>query len=140
MLSEREFRRPTLDEATSVAVEFPGGTFLVPKPVVYLRPVFAGGKRSSEARLCTDDPEFDRLKEAVSAAADDDGADFSGVMLDIAAHMLLRNYDLSDDDLGRLFAIREDGEGVSVAWWAEVMAIAHGRSPKASPATSGSPC
>ena len=135
MLDEREYRREPFDEANSVAVDFPGGTFLLPKPVVYLRPVFAGGKRADQARLCTDDPEFDRLKAAVSDAAGDDEADFSGAMIDVAAHMLLEAYDLDDDTLGRVFAIREDGDGVSVSWWADVMAVAHGRAPKASPAT-----
>lgn len=130
MIDEKLHRRPGFDEASSTPVVMPGGaTLFLPKPHVRLRPVFRAGKRADDLRLCTDDPEFDRLKQAVIAASADDAADFTGAVLDLAAHMILTNYDLTDDQLGDVFAEPMDTAAANPKWMSEVMAVAHGKAP-----------
>jgi hypothetical protein len=132
VLDEVSLRRPEFDQANSAAVMFPGGmAFFLPKPAVRLRPVFRDGKRINETRLVTDDPEFDRLKEAVTAATDDDDADFGGAVINLAVYLLLKNYNIDDEQLGKAFEINMDGTSAGPTWMAEVMSIAYGRGPKA---------
>jgi hypothetical protein len=137
-LDEKTLRRAGFDEANSHPVTMPGGaTFYLPKPMIRIRPVFRDGKRVDEARLCTDDPEFDRLKEAVTAATSDEEADFGGAVTDLAAWMLLKNYGLTDEQLGEAFEVGVEGEIANQAWMTEVMAIAHGRGTRSFPDGSG---
>lgn len=132
MLDEKLLRRPTFNEAASAPITLPGGgTWYLPKPILQLRACFVGGKRSGEAILCSDDPEFDRLREAVEKAASDTEADFDGSAIDLAAYMLLKNYDLTDDQLGEAFAtIFSSDRGKD--WINNVMAMAYGQAPKPS--------
>lgn len=134
MLDEGALRRPGFDPAASAAVRLPhGGTWYLPKPVLFLRPVFKGGRRTDEARLASDDPELDRLKAEVSAAAQDDAKDVGAAVTDLVAYMLLENYDLSDDQLGEIFEDRIEGGAIDLSWMNEAMAVAHARAPKTSP-------
>lgn len=133
MLDEKALRRPTLDESTSAPVTLPGGvTWLLPRPHYRLRPTFRGGRLVREdARLCTDDPEFDRLVKAVGNAATDPAADFDAAMIDLTAYMLRVNYDLSDEQMGEVFDVLVDGDRRE-SWMKDVMAVAHGKVPKPS--------
>lgn len=128
MFDERALRKPGFDEAGTVAVTMPCGVaFHLPKPILFIEPIFRDGRRTEEARLCTDDPEFDRLKDAVTAAAKEDGDDFTNAVTDLAIFLLRKSYDLADAHLGKIFRVPADGEGYSTAWMSTVMAVAHGR-------------
>lgn len=129
-LDEKALRRPDFDESNVVPVTMPcGETFYLPRPILYLEPVFRDGQPTQEARLSTDDPEFDRLKEAVQVAVsarDGDGADLDDAVVRLAVHLLTRTYDLTDAHLGRIFRVPASGSG-SAAWMGQVVDVAHGR-------------
>lgn len=135
-LDERSLRKPTFDESMSVPVLMPcGQTFYVPKPVLYLEPVFQNGLPTSGTRLATDDPELDRLKETIQQAVDATGGPdfaFEQATIGLAAYMLRSNYNLTDADLGRIFRMPASGEETASNWIGDILGVANGRSPKPS--------
>lgn len=129
MIDERPLRGPGFDEANSVAVEFPAGTFYLPKPMVRRRPVFAGG-RAEASRVVATDPEFNALMARVEEE------DSYLAVANLAAYMLRANYPgLADDQLGDLLEYDPADESPG-RWPLAVLAVAMGRTgPKAAPAT-----
>jgi hypothetical protein len=125
MLDERSLRRPSFDESNSAPVVLADGqTWYLPKPFLRLRPVFGGRRATGFGPVTTSDPEWNELRRAIQDAAEGE------ILIPIAnlgAHMLARNYDVSDDQLGDLFGWDENQ-----TWASSVMAIANGRTgPKA---------
>lgn len=132
MLDEKNLRRDGFDEGRSVAVDLPGGAFFLPKPVYRLRPTFKDGRRLPEsAVLRADDPEFERLKEAVAEATKAEDGDFYGAAVDLAAYMLQQNYRIDDEQLGLVFGEPLDNRPAE-SWIGQVMGVAHGKGPKTS--------
>lgn len=136
VLDEKSLRKPGFDEANSVPVFLPGGqAWFLPRPVIYLTPVFKNGKRVDDIRFTTDDPEFDRLRDAVTQVArDEDGlpGDFGGAVESLAVYMLLQNYDMTDEQIGMALRVKKDGPTPDRDWITEVIHAAFGQAPKAS--------
>lgn len=130
MLDEKALRRPNFDELNSAPVVLADGqTWSLPKPVLIVRPVFRGGRAVDSVPVLTCGPEFTERKDAVFAA---EGEAIIPAGADLAAYMLLRHYDLSDDQLGELL-----GFDAGAGWLREVMAVANGlTAPKVSSAGS----
>src|ERR1019366_2671183 len=118
-LDEKSLRKPAFDEATSAPISLADGQdWLLPKPWLEVRPIFRGGRSVDTLPVMTCGPEFDGLKQAVQDA-EGDAVIAAGATL--AAHMLLTNYALNDDQLSSLLAFR-DGS----TWIRDVMGLASG--------------
>ena len=130
MIDEKTKRRPTFDEANSAPVVLADGqTWWMPKPWLEVRPTFRGGRAVDSAPALTCGPEFDAVKKAVDDA---EGDDIITAGATLAAHMMLLNYDLADDQLGTLLVFR-----ANQTWLRDACAIANGATaPKASSAGS----
>lgn len=134
-LDERSRRNDRFDEANSVPVKFLAGTFHVPKPWVETRPVFEDGKVVRRYRVLTCGRALDELIVAIGDA-EDFGSQISAVAT-LAAYLLRWHYDLTDSDLDRLLAYRNDDSN-SMEWLERVMDIATGRhGPKRASASGG---
>jgi hypothetical protein len=130
MLDENQHRRPAFDEANAAPVVLADQqTWYLPKPWLEVRPTFKGGRAVDSAPALTCGPEFDALMQAVQDAQGDDIITAGATL---TAHMLLRNYDLTDDQLGTVLVFRD-----GTTWLRDAMAIANGATgPKASGAGS----
>ena len=125
MIDELSKRRPTFDEANSHPVTLGDSqTWHLPKPVVRHRPVFKGGN-ADYARAVNDDPELALVK-----TIEEEDSYIS--IANMAAWLLGKNYDLSDDDLGDILTYDPDDKSPD-RWPLKVLAVAYGRTgPKAS--------
>ncbi len=130
MLDEKSLRRSTFDANNSAPIELADGqTWLLPKPWLEVRPTFRGGRAVDSVPTLTCGPEFDALKDAVHEAEGDGIIETAATL---AAHMLLLNYDLADEQLATLLRFRD-----GAVWLREMMRIANGATgPKASSAGS----
>jgi hypothetical protein len=130
MLDEKTVRKPDLDEMTSAPVVLGDGQeWLLPKPWLEIRPVFRRGRIADTVPTLTCGPEFDSLKNAVHEAA---GENVIAAAADLTAFMLLKNYDLADEQLGPVLTFREGN-----TWVRDVMRHANGdNAPKAGSAGS----
>ena len=132
MIDEKSKRKDNFDEANSVPIVLADGqAWHFEKPWVRLKPLkrrvkFAGGKMSS-LRLETDDPDFDRLRSALF----DSSESFYGPLCDMAAFLLLRQYNLTDEELSDLIVFEEATENGN-PWIAELIGVVAGTSPKPS--------
>jgi hypothetical protein len=126
MLNEKAKRRETFDERNSVPIVLADGqSWAIPKPWLEIRASFEGGKARTSYPALTYGPELDALVKAIGECRDN-VALLCGVA-SLAAYLVSRNYDLSDDDLDRLFAFRL-GDAESWEWARAVMDVATGRS------------
>lgn len=124
MTPEALKRRDDLDEVRSVPVVMADGqTWLLPKPWVAVHPVFKDGRPVDDWKCLTYGPELDALVENV-AEAEGIASVLAGVAL--AAHLLRRNYDLSDDELAEVLVYR-CGDPASQAMLRTVFDVATGR-------------
>ena len=128
MIDEKALRKPTFDETNSSPVVLADGqTWYLPKPWLEVRPTFRGGRAVESVPVLTCGPAFDSLKNTVENA---EGDEIITAGATLTAHMLLVNYDLTDEQLAALLIFRAE-----VAWLREAMAVANGASaPKASSA------
>jgi hypothetical protein len=133
VLSELSRRRLDFDATDTASVVLGDGqTWYLPKPVLRLKPIFRGGK-VVESQVVTTDPQFNVLRQAVSDAGDTVAFN---VIAELAAYLLSKNYNLSDDDLSEILAYDTATEA-GAGWPTAVMDVAWGRNaPKAS---SGGP-
>ena len=133
MLDEKAVRKATFDELNSAPVVLADGqTWHLPKPFLRLRPKFSAGRAASYGPLTTTDPIWNELRQAVQDSAE---TETLSAIANLGAYMLLRNYDLTDDQLGDLFAW-----DMSQNWTSEILSIANGRTgPKQSSGGDTSP-
>lgn len=124
-------RRESLDVPRSVPVKMGDGVeWLLPKPWVEVHPVFENGKPVDRWLVFTYGPELDALVKAISEAEDAGVRILAAVGL--GAHLLLRNYDLSDDELATVLVFRS-GDPESEAMVRGILDVATGRTgPKPS--------
>jgi hypothetical protein len=81
-----------------------GQAWYFPRPWLEIVPHFRDGKAVDRSRLLTCGPELDLLLEAI-AEEEDPAREILSVMT-LGGFLLLRNYDLADEDLERLFVYR----------------------------------
>jgi hypothetical protein len=125
MLDERSKRRPDCDPANSAAIRLADGQeWLFPKPWLEIHASFADGKAAGHYPAVTVGPELDELVEAIGGC-EDNAALLTGTAT-LGAHLLLRNYDLSDRELDLLFAFRS-ADPSSWDWARDVIGMATGR-------------
>jgi hypothetical protein len=136
MAVESECRKECFDERHSAPVVLADGqTWHLPKPWLEIRPVFRGGRAEASYPVLTYGPELDRFVEVI--ADEDDWTIQLCLVASLGAHLLNRQYELTDADLDGLFCVRVS-QPESGDWVKSVMEVATGRSgPKASSAGGG---
>lgn len=126
-LLERFRRRADFDpdDGLSTPVRLADGNeWSLPRPWLELVPVFRGGKAVDRARVLTCGDELDELVRAI--AEGEPGVPQVLAVLTLGATLLLRNYDLDDAELARLFTFRP-GEPESEAMLRSIIDVATGR-------------
>lgn len=141
MRPETECRREEFSEGCKVRLG-DGQEWTFPKPVLRLLPVRKedGGFGLRPAPPFGPDYQKDLLKY-LDAARDDDASflDFLCLRVTLAATLLARNYDLSDEEIqGLLYIVNEESEE-SVAMWTEIDGVLLGNAPKPSAVGSDAP-
>jgi hypothetical protein len=124
VVDETAKRRETFDLTNSAPVVLADRqTWHFPKPRFEIHPSFGGGRVVGTYPVVTHGPELDELVDAVGKC-EDTAALLVGAAT-LGAHLLVRNYDLADAELGELFAYRPDDQK-SWEWVRSVMNIATG--------------
>ncbi len=124
MIDERTKRKPGFDERNSVWITLAdGGRWAFPKPWLEVHATFREGRAVSGRPVLTYGPEIDELVDAIDGCRDN-AALIIGVA-SLGAFLLRHHYDLSDDDLDRLFAVRA-GDPSSWGWAEAVIDVATG--------------
>jgi hypothetical protein len=133
MVIESECRKECFDERNSAPVRLADGqTWFLPKPWLEVRPVFRGGRTHSSYPVLTYGRELDALIEAIGDC--EDGAARICAVASLGAHLVTRQYQLTDEELDLLFCFRA-ADDVSSTWLRTVIEVATGRSgPKVSSA------
>jgi len=126
VLDERSLRRPDINESECCPIVLADGqAWLFPKPYVDYTPRFEDGKAvlAIESEFT---PYLDRFE-----AAETVGEVFC-TRFDLARTMLLKVYDLTDEQLPALLKTRRDSEADQERW-NEIYHVAAGFGPKPSP-------
>jgi hypothetical protein len=107
-LVERDLRRADFLESCSVPVVLADGQeWFVPKPQIWFRPT--GDALGYATEPVTGDGDFDDSFGRAWAAyqkAQDERGNVIGAMFGVFRTMLLRNYSLSDEQLGRILRLK----------------------------------
>lgn len=120
MPTESEKRRPTFDLAASHPVVMGDGqTWYLPKPHTRMRPKLAGRKVVATL-VVTDDPEFNALVQAI------EDEDSYASVVQMAAYLLDRNYDLTDDEMSEVLTY-DPADQSPERWTIGVMNTIYGR-------------
>lgn len=93
-----------------------------PRPILEIHPIFSGGKTVDYTTHITMGPELDVLIQAIAAGEMDAVSQIQSVML-CGALLLKRNYDITDEELPRLFSYRA-GDPASEEMIANIIAVA----------------
>jgi hypothetical protein len=126
MFDERAKRHPEFDERNSAWITLAdGGRWAFPKPWLEVHARFRDGRAVASDPVLTYGPELEALVDAVDECRDNAALLVGAASL--GAYLLRRNYDLSDDDLDRLFAVRV-GDPSSWEWAKAVIGVATGTS------------
>lgn len=136
-------RKPDLDtEVCTPIVLADGVAWHFPRPWLEIVPIFRDGKAVDRSKLLTCGAELDLLLESI-AEEEDPAREILAVMT-LGGFLLLRNYDLTDEDLERLFVYRPR-DPASQDMLRSIIEVATGgggmrglTSPKACAAGSGS--
>jgi hypothetical protein len=124
MTGERAKRKPGFDERNSVWIDLADGTrWAFPKPWLEIHASFRDGRAVSTYPVLTYGPELEGLVGAVSESRDNAALLIGAATL--GAFLLRHNYDLSDEDLDRLFAVRVDDPS-SWDWARAIIEVATG--------------
>lgn len=129
MLDEKALRRETFSEGPSVRL-LDGQLWTFPKPYLSLfSQVGEDGKLAAGTSFTYGADYADRLDELVES---EDQFERTCIQIELAAGLLLRNYDLDNKALRRLVAINTDGQP-DPEMWPAIQAILFGRdAPKPS--------
>lgn len=124
MSDEKAKRKAEFDERNSVWITLAdGASWAFPKPWLEVHATFRGGRALSTYAVLTYGPELDELVGAIGACRDNAALIIGAATL--GAFLLRHNYDLSDEDLDRLFAVRV-GDPPSWDWAKAVIDVAAG--------------
>ena len=124
MIDETSRRKPGFDEANAVWIALAdGGRWAFPKPWLEIRAAFREGRAVATVPVFTYGPELDALIDAIGACRDNAALILGAASL--GAFLLRQHYDLSDEDLDRLFAVRIDDPS-SWDWARAVIDVATG--------------
>jgi hypothetical protein len=124
MIDERAKRKPAFDERDSVWITLADGArWAFPKPWLEVHASFRDGRAVSSDPVLTYGPQLDELVNALGACRDNAALLIGAASL--GAFLLRPNYDLSDEDLDRLFAVRV-GDPSSWDWAKAVIDVATG--------------
>lgn len=129
LLAEAALRRPTFQADSVPVVMADGQPWYLPRPYVELCPRFENGRLAtigSETHLGDD---FDALVVAAAPSEATGGVTY-GAILDLGAFLLRWNYELSDEQLGRLLRYRR-GDEVAEERFGQIHDVATGNGPKA---------
>lgn len=141
MRPESECRRPEFTEGYKVTLG-DGQEWTFPKPVLRLLPVRkeAGGFGLETAPPFGPDYQAE-LTRYVDLAVEDEDSAFESMCLrvSLAATLLTRNYDLSDEEIQGLLYVEGGASEAAREMWSEVDAVVMGRAPKPSAVGSESP-
>jgi hypothetical protein len=135
-MNERELRRDEFHPDSHPIEMADGQKWHFPRPRVRFATGFGGGRANVKTWVEHWDGFMDLLEEA--ARMPEGTGDWVSAHLSIAANMLLRNYDLSDQQLDELFGFETIDDLVQLIL--EVSRVAAGQSPKPSGDGSESPC
>ena len=141
-LLEASRRKPDVDLDICTPIMLADGQeWWLPRPWLEIVPHFENGKAVARSKLFTCGPELDLLLEAIGQ--EEDPAKEILATLTLGGFLLLRNYDLADEDLERLFVYRPR-DPVSQEMLRSIINVATGSSgllgltsPKAFAAGSG---
>lgn len=126
VIDEKSHRTEDFDEQNSVWIKLADGQqYAFPKPWLEIHASFTGERATAHYPVITTGPELDELVDAIGQC-EDNAALLSGAAT-LGAHLLCRNYDLTDRELDQLFAFRM-GEPSSWDWAHEVIRVATGQS------------
>jgi hypothetical protein len=124
MIDEKARRKPEFDESNAVWIALADGSrWALPKPWLEVHASFRQGRAVATYPVLTYGPELDELVDAIGACRDNAALIIGAASL--GALLLRRHYDLSDDDLDRLFAVRV-GDPTSWDWVQAVIDVATG--------------
>jgi hypothetical protein len=130
-----------LEICTSITLA-DGQDWYFPRPWLEIVPHFKDGKAVDQSKLLTCGPELDLLLESI--AEEEDPAKEILAVMTLGGFLLLRNYDLTDEELGQLFVYRPR-DPASQDMIRSIIEVATGggglrglKSPKACAAGSGS--
>jgi hypothetical protein len=124
MTDERAKRKPDFDERNAVWITLADGTrWAFPKPWLEVHTSFREGRAVSSYPVLTYGPELDELVAAIGECRDNAALLIGAASL--GAFLLRHNYDLSDEQLDRLFAVRV-GDPSSWDWAQAVIELATG--------------
>ena len=130
--AESDCRRPTFEAGVPIVLA-DGQVWHFPRPGFELFPVVGPDGRVAEiGRAATFGAEFEDLLESFYQ----DNVDRLRVMFDLAVDLLGRNYALSAADYRRLLRFRRGDPGRE-AMWRQILDVAEGIGPKASPVGDG---
>lgn len=126
MIDERTRRKPGFDERDAVWITLAdGGRWAVPRPWLEIRASFRDGRAVSNHPVLTYGAELDELVRVIDECRDDAALLIAAASL--GAYLLCHHYDLSDEDLDGLFAVRI-GDPPSWDWARAVIDVATGTS------------
>ena len=124
MTDERAKRKPGFDERNPVWITLADrARWAFPKPWLEVRASFREGRAVSTCPVLSYGPELDELVGAIDECRDNAALVVGAASL--GAFLLRRHYDLSDEDLDRLFAVRV-GDPSSWDWAQAVIEVATG--------------
>lgn len=124
MSDERAKRKPEFDERNSVWITLADGArWAIPKPWLEVHASFRGGRAVSSHPVLTYGPELDELVGAIGECRDNAALIIAAASL--GAYLLRHQYELSDEELDRLFAVRV-GDPTSWDWARAVLDVATG--------------
>jgi hypothetical protein len=126
MFDERAKRNTEFDGRNSTWITLAdGGRWAFPKPWLEIHASFRDGRAVASYPIFTYGPELEELVNAIDECRDDAALLVGAASL--GAYLLRRNYDLSDDELDQLFAVRV-GDPSSWEWVKASIAVATGTS------------
>jgi hypothetical protein len=135
IFDEQAKRRPTFDP-DSVPIELSGVVVYFPKPRITIRRTHGSNGKSGGEALRSFGPDYDKLTEALIEAGGDGKSvhDFAVALFDLAADLIRRNYDVTEDELDSLLSFdvaewsRSD-TGLPEPW-NQIWEVARGIGPK----------
>jgi hypothetical protein len=134
-LVEESLRRPVWDEARGHWITLGDGQrWLLPKPIVSLRPSMAANGYAGPVNASMLGAKFEEVRAAMFGLESDDYLGFTEAAMHLGVIMLGFHYDLADDAYGDLLDTGMLPDGALI----DIVRVATGRAPKPSPAESGS--
>ncbi len=137
-MNESEFRKPSFDLENTVPVVLADNqAWHFPRIWFVLRPAFSGGRATGTNLTSSIGTELDDLIKAVEAAAAKGDGSWPTETASLAAYMLSKTYDLTDEMLSELLVFPASGEH-AYELLREILDVARGEHSPKGLTTSGS--